>query len=84
MLMWLKKNKWLDSCTKAVFLEFSVYNANINLFCVATFILETNMIGNFLPSIDLQIMRLYQSTSNLNSISEIIFLIIITYIIIQQ
>lgn len=30
----LKKNLWLDRGTRATFIDFSVYNANINLFCV--------------------------------------------------
>lgn len=30
----LKKNAWLDRGTRAVFIDFSVYNANVNLFCV--------------------------------------------------
>ncbi|KAM8945969.1 polycystin-1-like protein 3 [Pelodytes ibericus] len=83
----LSNNNWLDSYTKAVFLEFNVYNANVNLFCLATFILETTVIGDFLPSVDLQIMRLYISTGDIYSvqfISEIIFLVILLYIIIQQ
>ncbi|KAM4723014.1 polycystin-1-like protein 3 [Rhinophrynus dorsalis] len=87
MLDWLEMSKWLDGYTKAVFLEFNVYNANVNLFCVATFILETNMIGNFMTSTDLQIMRLYQTTGNiftLQFVSEIICLIIVLYTIVQQ
>ena len=27
-------NLWLDRATRAVFIDFTVYNANINLFCV--------------------------------------------------
>ena len=30
----LKTNLWLDRGTRAVFIDFSTYNANINLFCV--------------------------------------------------
>ena len=30
----LKNNLWLDRGTRAVFTDFSVYNANINLFCI--------------------------------------------------
>lgn len=31
----LKDHLWLDRGTRAVFLDFSVYNGNINLFCIA-------------------------------------------------
>lgn len=30
----LKENLWLDHGTRAVFIDFTTYNANINLFCV--------------------------------------------------
>lgn len=30
----LKDNLWLDRGSRAVFIDFSVYNGNINLFCV--------------------------------------------------
>lgn len=30
----LKKNLWIDRGTRVVFMDFSVYNANINLFCI--------------------------------------------------
>lgn len=30
----LKKNLWIDRGTRVVFFDFSVYNANINLFCI--------------------------------------------------
>ncbi len=33
ILEYLKSNLWLDRGTRAVFLDFTVYNANINLFC---------------------------------------------------
>jgi len=30
----LKSKLWIDRATRAVFVDFTVYNANINLFCV--------------------------------------------------
>ncbi|KAM4614082.1 polycystin-1-like protein 3 [Discoglossus pictus] len=87
MLKWIQDSRWLDSYTKAFFVEFNVYNANINLFCVSTLILETNVIGTYVPSISLQIMRLYKDTDTIFStqlISELIYIIIMLYIIVQQ
>ena len=34
----LKENLWLDRGTRAVFIDFTVYNANINLFCVIRYV----------------------------------------------
>ena len=33
----LKDNLWIDRATRAVFIDFTVYNANINLFCVVRY-----------------------------------------------
>lgn len=30
----LKVDVWTDAITRAVFLEFTVYNGNVNLFCI--------------------------------------------------
>ncbi|XP_044284043.1 polycystic kidney disease protein 1-like 3 [Varanus komodoensis] len=45
VLQYLEQNHWLDGSTRAVFVEFVVYNANVNLFCVITLILETDGLG---------------------------------------
>lgn len=44
-LEYLFRNKWLDGYTRAVFVEFTVYNANVNLFCIVTLLLETAAVG---------------------------------------
>ena len=36
----LKQNLWLDRGTRAVLVDFSVYNANINLFCVIKLVVD--------------------------------------------
>ena len=36
----LKKNLWVGRATRAVFIDFTVYNANVNLFCVITLVFE--------------------------------------------
>lgn len=41
----LSRSRWLDSHTRAVFVEFSVYNANVNLFCIVTLLFETAAVG---------------------------------------
>lgn len=30
----LRENLWIQRGTRAIFIDFTVYNANINLFCV--------------------------------------------------
>lgn len=45
MLQYLHDNTWLDVYTRAVFVEFTVYNANVNLFCIVTLMLESTAVG---------------------------------------
>lgn len=44
-LQYLYENRWLDAHTQAIFVEFTVYNANVNLFCIVTLMLETTALG---------------------------------------
>ncbi|CAF0799310.1 unnamed protein product [Didymodactylos carnosus] len=43
----LKENNWIDRATRVVFLDFTVYNANINLFCHMSFTLFRVILGDF-------------------------------------
>ncbi|XP_047124812.1 polycystin-2 isoform X1 [Hydra vulgaris] len=49
ILEYLKSNLWLDRGTRAVFIDFTVYNANINLFCVVTLLFEYPATGGCIP-----------------------------------
>merc|ERR1712142_626109 len=46
----LKSNLWIDRATRAVFIDFTVYNANINLFCVVRLVVEFPATGGAVPS----------------------------------
>ncbi|XP_034549878.1 polycystic kidney disease protein 1-like 2 [Notolabrus celidotus] len=81
-LEYLFRNKWLDMYTRAIFVEFSVYNANVNLFCIVTLLLETTAIGAFQFYSELQSVRLYQSTGALHIFvmaAEIIYMLFILH-----
>ncbi|XP_005741746.2 polycystic kidney disease protein 1-like 2 [Pundamilia nyererei] len=86
-LQYLYENTWFDVYTQAIFVEFTVYNANVNLFCIVTLVLETTATGAFQFCSELQTVRLYQSTGGLHIFvvaSEIIyFLFIIYYMFVQ-
>ncbi|KAF3686447.1 Polycystic kidney disease protein 1-like 2 PC1-like 2 protein Polycystin-1L2 Precursor [Channa argus] len=86
-LQYLYDNTWFDVYTQAIFVEFTVYNANVNLFCIVTLMLETIGIGAFQFRSELQNVRLYQSTGGLTIFvmtSEVIyFLFIIYYMFVQ-
>ncbi|XP_029281679.1 polycystic kidney disease protein 1-like 2 [Cottoperca gobio] len=86
-LQYLYDNTWFDVYTQAVFVEFTVYNANVNLFCIVTLMLETTAIGAFQFRSELQSVRLYQSTGGLHifvmASEAIYFLFIFYYMFIQ-
>ncbi|XP_029979509.1 polycystic kidney disease protein 1-like 2 [Sphaeramia orbicularis] len=86
-LQYLYDSTWFDVYTQAIFVEFTVYNANVNLFCIVTLMLETTAIGAFQFRSELQSVRLYQSTGGLHifvmASEAIYFLFIIYYMFVQ-
>ncbi|KAL6468941.1 hypothetical protein MHYP_G00224650 [Metynnis hypsauchen] len=87
LLQYLFDNIWLDVYTRAIFVEFTVYNANVNLFCIVTLMFETAAVGAFQYRSELQSVRLYQSTGGLHIFvmaSEVIYFLFIFYYMFQQ
>ncbi|XP_014797628.1 PREDICTED: polycystic kidney disease protein 1-like 2 [Calidris pugnax] len=87
ILQYLFNNVWLDTFTRAVFVEFTVYNANVNLFCIISLMFETNALGAFFTSAELQSVRLYTYTSSLHIFvvaAEVIYFLFIVYYMIVQ
>nr|XP_020466514.1 polycystic kidney disease protein 1-like 2 [Monopterus albus] len=86
-LQYLYENTWFDVYTQAIFVEFTVYNANVNLFCIVTLMLETAATGAFQFHSELQSVRLYQSTGGLHifvmASEAIYFLFILYYMFVQ-
>ncbi|NWW80638.1 PK1L2 protein, partial [Climacteris rufus] len=82
ILQYLFNNVWLDTFTRAVFVEFTVYNANVNLFCIISLMFESNALGAFFPSAELQSVRLYPYTNSLHIFvvaAEVIYFLFIVY-----
>ncbi|NXD76051.1 PK1L2 protein, partial [Halcyon senegalensis] len=87
ILQYLFNNVWLDTFTRAVFVEFTVYNANVNLFCTVSLMFETNALGAFFTSAELQSVRLYPYTNSLHIFviaAEVIYFLFIVYYMIVQ
>ncbi|XDV17483.1 hypothetical protein PO909_023332 [Leuciscus waleckii] len=81
-LQYLFDSTWLDVYTRAVFAEFTVYNANVNLFCIVTLILESTAVGAFQFRSVVQSVRLYQSTGGFQSVlmaSQVFYFLFILY-----
>ncbi|XP_066504124.1 polycystin-1-like protein 2 [Hoplias malabaricus] len=85
MLQYLFDNGWLDVHTRAMFVEFTVYNANVNLFCIVTLTLETAAVGAFQYRSELQNIRLLQTTDGIQIMASeaIYFLFVLYYMFLQ-
>ncbi|XP_072280528.1 polycystin-2-like protein 1 [Pyxicephalus adspersus] len=86
-LQTLKQNLWLDRGTRAVFIDFSVYNANINLFCVLRLVVEFPATGGAIPSWQIRTVKLIRYVSNWDFFiiaCEIIFCVFIFYYVVEE
>ena len=86
----LQDNNWLDEFTAALFVEFTLYNANINLFTYVSYLLEFPSTGNIDPFPTLYTFRLYDYTSTEDfqaitvTLTYVIFVMTLLYFIIRE
>ncbi|XP_015979751.2 polycystic kidney disease 2-like 1 protein isoform X3 [Rousettus aegyptiacus] len=86
-LQHLQEGLWLDRGTRVVFIDFSVYNANINLFCVLRLVVEFPATGGAIPSWQIRTVKLIRYVSNWDFFivgCEIIFCIFIFYYVVEE
>ncbi len=57
----LQATNWIDAKTRAVFVEFNLYNHNENFFCVVTLLCEFPTVGGALASFDLGVRNVCRS-----------------------
>ncbi|XP_064190727.1 polycystin-2 [Anguilla rostrata] len=83
----LKENLWLDRGSRAVFIDFSVYNANINLFCVVRLVAEFPATGGVVTSGQFQTVRLLRYVSGWDyfiATCEIAFCLFVLYYVVEE
>ncbi|XP_069834369.1 polycystin-2 isoform X2 [Dendropsophus ebraccatus] len=83
----LKNNLWLDRGTRAVFIDFTVYNANINLFCIVRLLVEFPATGGLVTSWQFQTVKLIHYVSAFDyflAACEIAFCLFILYYIVEE
>lgn len=86
-LQFLKDRLWLDRGTRAVFLDFSVYNRNINLFCIARLLVEFPATGGVVTSWQFQTVRLIRYVSSWDyfvGVCEVAFCLFILYYVVEE
>lgn len=64
----LKDNSWIDSRTRAIFVEIAIYNAQLNLFGVATFLTEWIPTNGVLFFNNIKVTRLYRGGNDFDSV----------------
>ena len=83
----LQSERWINNHTRAVFLEFSIYNANVNLFGIVTIIAEFIPGGGILPFWRIEPVRLlhhHEPSGKFIMYCEIFFVLYIFYFTIKE
>ncbi|KAK9541858.1 hypothetical protein VZT92_001876 [Zoarces viviparus] len=83
----LVDNLWLDRGTRAAFLDFSTYNANINMFCVIRLVVEFPATGGAIPSYQIRTVKLIRYITNWDYFilgCETVFCLFILYYVVEE
>ncbi|CAF1667019.1 unnamed protein product, partial [Adineta ricciae] len=75
----LHQLRWIDNQTRAVIIQFSLYNPNVELFIAVTFIMEFLSTGGVYPSARFEPMTFYTFTLQFQLICMIFYMILIIY-----
>ena len=77
----LQTNGWIDRQTRAVFVEFSVYNVNINLFAYCVFLFEFLPTGNVVSTVQVTPLDIL-GTQNGISLTTICYVVLVVVMIV--
>jgi hypothetical protein len=82
----LKEMQWIDRQTRAVFVEFSSFNPNINLIMISTILVEFLPYGDILTTARFDPLNLFAESNGISfkTVSEIIFMSFIVFYMISQ
>ena len=82
VLQELRTQNWLNQLTRGVIMDFSLYNANVNLFVAVTLSFEMTSMGSVIQDHQIKVFRLYDHIGGygvLVYIFELVFVIFTTY-----
>lgn len=80
-------NLWIDRGTRAIFFDFTVYNANINLFCQVRLVFELPATGGVVPSYlvrPVKLLRYVSLTDYLILACEVVFTLFLFYYAVEE
>ncbi|KAF1375983.1 hypothetical protein PFLUV_G00225850 [Perca fluviatilis] len=87
ILQELVDNLWLDRGTRVAFIDFSTYNANINMFCVIRLVVEFPATGGAIPSYQIRTVKLIRYITNWDYFilgCEMVFCLFIIYYVVEE
>lgn len=83
----LKYNSWIDRSTRAVFIDFTLYNANINMFCIVKLVAEFLPTGGITTSHNIMVQKLLRYVSTEDNILrgfEVALIVFVVYYIVVE
>jgi len=83
----LKFNGWIDRGTRAVFVDFTLYNANINMFCIVKLVAEFLPTGGITTSHEILVQKLLRYISTKDNILfgfEVALIVFVVYYIVVE
>lgn len=87
VITYLFNKLWITRGTRVVFVDFTVYNANINLFCAIRLIVEFPATGGAISSWDFRTVKLIRYVTIKDYFimaCELIFVLFIFYYIVEE
>lgn len=87
IINYLFNNLWIQRGTRVVFIDFTVYNANINLFCVVRLVVEFPATGGAIPSYTFRTVKLIRYVTVMEYFilaCEFIFVLFIVYYMVEE
>lgn len=82
ILNFLREKRWLDYNTSVLFLDFSLYNADTNVFIICTIRLEQTPFGSIIPDVNVVSIQQLESLKNMNTF-RLVLLLIYVFVFIQ-
>jgi polycystin 1L2 len=79
----LQKLNWIDRQTRAIFIQFLLFNPNINMFAYLNILFEILPSGNMINSIQIDTIKLF-SNSKSTSILLLVYFILICLMLIKE
>ena len=84
ILSQLQENNWINERTRALFIEFTVYNVNVDLFCYCTILFEVLSTGNIVISYQFDPISLFTDDSTIIVAFDILYLFITVFMVLKE